>query len=719
VPKILGWPELRQHTHTQKHLTMETTCPPQVEDVLTAPSDDLDSTSVSDSSRYQFTDDQWYTYSSTGNYIDHETKSPWGFDDDFAPWSYENVTLLAPMVRASTLPLRWISRERGCSIVYTEETVDLKLAKCIRRVCKLTGLIEYVLPNEANGLASGGICHKVFHTYPGERVALQLGTGSGVNALKAAENVIRDVRAIDINMGCPKLFSLQGAMGSALLSKPEIVADIISTLKRNLPVPVTCKIRLLQDPARSVELVRIAEKCGVDAIAVHARFREDRPRHRALPALQTPLLASAVSVPVIHNGDVFLWEDIERFRSAAAVSSVMIGRGAMWNPSIFGRRFEWEPLLADPTLVDNRDFRYDYMPDTSRADANGIHPDWAHTITTDTSTIRDTARSGLKEICPVKMMDYVLRRRDRSGAVLLNPRKHPQGIVEPMPDVADEQQTGPKDSNLPSIPFPVVCSYKHPSVMPKPKGLPAKERGKESSEEVQLGTKRPANSNSDEQQRQQQPTANAESAEEESKGVSIVEENQIEIARAPPGVHASVELGLPPDLNWEWSDEYPHYANRRSLQMVPPYVVASRYVQLAAACETGISNCKWMLGEILKMCPKVCSSKPYVEEFTKSKTYLTMARVIELCRDIPSMHRVFRPPLVPSQYELRPKTGLAPDLRGNSKRVRAERAILLAERAQEVERLQDRVAERPATDALPETSTSEGAKSSPAAATDK
>ena len=52
------------------------------------------------------------------------------------------------------------------------------------------------------------------------------------------ENVANDVRAIDLNMGCPKAFSLKGGMGAALLETPEIVKDILTTLVRNLDLPV-------------------------------------------------------------------------------------------------------------------------------------------------------------------------------------------------------------------------------------------------------------------------------------------------------------------------------------------------------------------------------------------------------------------------------------------------------------------------------------------------
>lgn len=135
-------------------------------------------------------------------------------------------------------------------------------------------------------------------------------------------------------MGCPKSFSISGGMGAALLSKPELIHDILTTLRRNLDVPVTCKIRLLKSPQDTVELARRIERTGVSALAVHGRKVQDRPRD---PAKWSEIadVAAALSIPVIANGDVFEYEDFQRIRDATGASSVMVARGAIWNASIF------------------------------------------------------------------------------------------------------------------------------------------------------------------------------------------------------------------------------------------------------------------------------------------------------------------------------------------------------------------------------------------------
>ncbi|KAG8377491.1 hypothetical protein BUALT_Bualt08G0038400 [Buddleja alternifolia] len=113
-----------------------------------------------------------------------------------------------------------------------------------------------------------------------------------------------NVTALDINMGYPKSFSISGGMGVALLTKPDLIHDILTTLKRNLDIHVTCKIRLLKSPQEAVELARRIEKTDVSALAVHGTKVADRPRDPAKWSEIADVVA-AVSIPVIANGDVF------------------------------------------------------------------------------------------------------------------------------------------------------------------------------------------------------------------------------------------------------------------------------------------------------------------------------------------------------------------------------------------------------------------------------
>lgn len=255
--------------------------------------------------------------------------------------NYRNKTILAPMVRIGTLPFRLLAAEYGADITYGEEIIDHKLLKCERHINDVLGTVD---------LIEKGTNSVVFRTCPEERgrVVFQMGTSDAVRALNAAQMVCKDVAAVDINMGCPKSFSISGGMGAALLTKPELIHDILTTLKRNLDTHVTCKIRLLKSSQDTVELARRIEKTGVSALAVHGRKVADRPRDPAKWSEIADVVA-ALSIPVIANGDVFNYADFERIKVATGASSVMVARGALWNASIFSPKgkLPWEDVKRE------------------------------------------------------------------------------------------------------------------------------------------------------------------------------------------------------------------------------------------------------------------------------------------------------------------------------------------------------------------------------------
>ena len=234
---------------------------------------------------------------------------------------------LAPMVRCGTLPLRLQALDLGAAAVYSEETIDRRLHGARREWNAAAGTTDFV---DAKGVACFRTCAREH-----ERVVLQIGTAEAGNAVRAAELVARDVACIDVNMGCPVHFSVQGGMGAALLKKPEVAADIVKSLRRNLgDMPVTCKIRLLPTARETVEFARAMAAAGAVAVGVHGRLREQRPRE---PASWAGIrdVAEALDVPVLANGDVFEHADIARVRQATGAAAALVARGAQWNPSIF------------------------------------------------------------------------------------------------------------------------------------------------------------------------------------------------------------------------------------------------------------------------------------------------------------------------------------------------------------------------------------------------
>ncbi len=181
--------------------------------------------------------------------------------------------MLAPMVRVGTLPMRLLAVQHGADLVWrfvreispancevfpvradatsSDEIIAWKLVKCKRVVNDQLGSIDYV-----DGTSS--LVYRTCELERGRNV-LQLGAPNAEIALAAAKLVEQDVAAIDINMGCPKRFSLQGGMGAALLSKPDVVRDILTLLVKNFKKPVTCKIRMLPTLEQTIDFVKMIE----------------------------------------------------------------------------------------------------------------------------------------------------------------------------------------------------------------------------------------------------------------------------------------------------------------------------------------------------------------------------------------------------------------------------------------------------------------------------
>ncbi|XP_020740609.2 tRNA-dihydrouridine(20) synthase [NAD(P)+]-like isoform X1 [Odocoileus virginianus] len=243
---------------------------------------------------------------------------------------YHNKLILAPMVRVGTLPMRLLALDYGADIVYCEELIDLKMLQCKRVVNEALSTVDFVAPDD----------RVVFRTCEREqsKVVFQMGTSDAERALAVARLVENDVAGIDVNMGCPKEYSTKGGMGAALLSDPDKIEKILSTLVKGTRRPVTCKIRILPSLEDTLSLVKRIERTGIAAIAVHGRKREERPQH-PVSCEAIKAIAETLSIPVIANGGshdhIQGYLDIEDFRRATAASSVMVARAAMWNPSIF------------------------------------------------------------------------------------------------------------------------------------------------------------------------------------------------------------------------------------------------------------------------------------------------------------------------------------------------------------------------------------------------
>jgi len=234
-------------------------------------------------------------------------------------------TVLAPLVRMGTLPTRLCALDGGASVVCTPEIISFKLARCTR--VEQDGYVEFLAPNGRE---------VVLRTVPRERARLvcQIGAPNADVAVAAARVVAADVAGIDLNMGCPKHFSVSGGMGAALLKTPDVAASIVAALVKEMhPKPVSAKIRLLDEVSSTVALMRALADAGAAAITVHARTTPMRPREPALhDELAKVIAAAKMTIPVFVNGDVRTQGEATKALATTGAAGVMVARGAIRNP---------------------------------------------------------------------------------------------------------------------------------------------------------------------------------------------------------------------------------------------------------------------------------------------------------------------------------------------------------------------------------------------------
>lgn len=232
----------------------------------------------------------------------------------------DNNLMMAPMAGVTDLPFRMLCKEQGCGLMYTE----MISAKAIFHKNRNTGELLAVRPEE-------------------RPIAVQLfGSDPGIMSEMAARIEDGPYDIIDINMGCPVPKVVNNGEGSALMKEPKLVEAILAAMVRKLKKPVTVKIRKGFDETQvnAVEIAKIAESCGVAAIAVHGRTRRQFYAGKADWDIIRQVKA-AVRIPVIGNGDIFLPEDAGRMLQETGCDGVMIARGAQGNPWIFRRSLHY------------------------------------------------------------------------------------------------------------------------------------------------------------------------------------------------------------------------------------------------------------------------------------------------------------------------------------------------------------------------------------------
>ena len=222
--------------------------------------------------------------------------------------------ILAPMAGITDRPFRMLARRFGAGLAASEMlTADVRL---------------WDTPKSRRRMDHAG--------EPGPRVVQIAGYDPAMLAEAARLNVEAGAQIIDINMGCPAKKVCNRLAGSALLQDEGLVARILATVVASVPVPVTLKTRTGWDPAHKngVRVARIAEDCGIQALAIHGRTRSCM--YRGAAEYETvAAIKQAVKIPVFANGDIDSAERARDVLEATGCDGVMLGRAAQGRPWIF------------------------------------------------------------------------------------------------------------------------------------------------------------------------------------------------------------------------------------------------------------------------------------------------------------------------------------------------------------------------------------------------
>ena len=230
------------------------------------------------------------------------------------PYKLPNPIALAPMAGVTDRPFRQLCRELGAGYVVTEMVTSNPQLRHTRK----------------------STWRSNFDGEPTPLAVQIVGSEPGKLAQAASYNVGLGAQIIDINMGCPAKKVCGKLGGSALLSDIVLVEQILKAVVAAVDVPVTLKIRTGPDTSNrnGPEVAKIAEQCGISALAVHGRTRADRFKGEAeYETIRT--ICDNISIPVFANGDVTTPQQAREVLDYTGADGLMIGRGAQGNPWIF------------------------------------------------------------------------------------------------------------------------------------------------------------------------------------------------------------------------------------------------------------------------------------------------------------------------------------------------------------------------------------------------
>jgi tRNA-dihydrouridine synthase B len=230
------------------------------------------------------------------------------------PYQFANPLVLAPMAGVTDRPFRQLCRSLGAGMTVSEMITSRPDLRDSRKT-------QLRMDHQGE---------------PGP-IIVQIAGGIPQMMAEAAQyNVDHGAQIIDINMGCPAKKVCKVDAGSALLKDTNLVRSILSAVVESVSIPVTLKMRtgLSRDNKNALEIAKIAEDCGIQALTIHGRTREDKYLGQAeYSTIRT--VKQSISIPVIANGDIDSAQKAKMVMDFTGADAIMIGRIAQQRPWIF------------------------------------------------------------------------------------------------------------------------------------------------------------------------------------------------------------------------------------------------------------------------------------------------------------------------------------------------------------------------------------------------
>uniref|UniRef100_A0A0W0FI95 Putative FMN-linked oxidoreductase n=1 Tax=Moniliophthora roreri TaxID=221103 RepID=A0A0W0FI95_MONRR len=254
-----------------------------------------------------------------------------------SPFDLNLTHITAPMVNQSDLPFRTLTFQHGATLAYTQMLHPSKLL------------------NDQDYLAFHRQDLSIRDRFGAEKTVVQLCGNDPEEIVRAARTVVDLCDGI----GCPQEHARDGHYGAYLIGPSQkdwpLIESMVSTLSHSLHVPVSAKLRLCNPPSSTPELALRTQNAGAAFVALHARtVSAKRRRHGPADLDEVKRLKEdeRITIPVVSNGNVMTYEDIEKNLEYTGADGAMVGETVLENPYVFSNASLPDPLEISLEYID-------------------------------------------------------------------------------------------------------------------------------------------------------------------------------------------------------------------------------------------------------------------------------------------------------------------------------------------------------------------------------